>query len=145
MITWGPTVEYIPDDGYIRAYLDDKLSDAMYTRMANACGLARHEFWQSVMFTNFVQRVGDTRKSRPKPSHYEAAGERLERILVEHAPRGVWILGMEQARHSAQIVERAGIPYEITAHPTSYGLMNAKLGSSWDALVERARQWTPKC
>ena len=131
--------ELVTDDGYIRAYLDGRQKDAMYTRIANACKLQRTEYWQSVMFTNFVQRVGATRKNRPTADHYKSACARLENLLVVHKPLGVWILGIGQGEHSAPVVKSVGIPYEISAHPTSYGLKNSILGSSWNALLEKVK------
>ena len=77
------------------------------------------------MFTNFVQRVGATRKSRPTTDHYKSASARLANLLVVHKPVGVWILGIGQGEYSAPIIKSAGIPYEISAHPTSYGLKNS--------------------
>lgn len=126
------------DDGYIRAYLKGR-TDAMYTRMANACEMAKEEFWESILFTNFVQRVGATRTARPTTQHYRNACERLARILMEHKPCGVWILGLGQGTHSAPVVARAGIPYEVSAHPTSYGLKNSTLGASWKTLLVKAK------
>lgn len=131
--------DLVTDDGYIRAYLEGRVTDAMYTRMANACELEKKIFWEGILFTNFVQRVGATRNFRPTPEHYRTASARLSRILEEHTPRGVWILGLGQGAHSAPVVERAGIPYEVTAHPTSYGLKNATLGTSWKALLAKAQ------
>ena len=129
--------ELVTDGGYIHAYLDGRVKDAMYTRIANACKLQRAEYWHSVMFTNFVQRVGGTRKSRPTTAHYKAACSRLANLLAVHKPSGVWILGIGQGEYSASVLKKAGILYEISAHPTSYGLKNSTLGSSWNALVQR--------
>jgi hypothetical protein len=131
--------ELVTDDGYIRAYLAGRVVDALYTRIANACQLSRQDFWDGVMFTNFVQRVGATRDLRPTRQHFDAAGARLAGLLDDHQPRGVWILGVGQAEYSAPIVERAGIPFEVTAHPTNYGVENATLYASWNSLLEKAR------
>jgi hypothetical protein len=131
--------DLVTDDGYIRAYLDGRVKDAMYTRMANACSLKPSDFWNGVMFTNFVQRVGETRASRPSSEHYKDACARLARILKEHTPRGVWILGIGQAEYSAQVVARAGVACEVSAHPTSYGLKNATLGASWNSLLAKSQ------
>ena len=46
------------DDGYIREYVDDRIKDSMYTRLESASGMSRREFWEGVMFTNFVQWTG---------------------------------------------------------------------------------------
>ena len=142
------TDDLVTDDGYIRAYLADCQSDSMYSRIANACMddkslRARRDYWHGVMFTNFVQRVGATRDSRPTAEHYRDACGRLARLLEECTPRGVWILGLEQSRYSAPVVQRAGIAYEVSAHPTSYGLRNATLGASWKALVTKAKACAP--
>lgn len=138
------TEDRVTDDGYIRAYLEGRQPDSMYSRMANACMgdkslQARRDYWHGVMFTNFVQRVGATRDRRPSAEQYRDAGVRLTRLLKEHAPRGVWILGREQARHSEPVVEAAGIPVEVTAHPTSFGVKHATLRASWNALLEKAQ------
>lgn len=133
--------DLVTDDGYIRAYLDGRVKDPMYTRMANACGfrLKPEDFWNGIMFTNFVQRVGDTRESRPASEHYKNACPRLECILEEHKPRGVWILGIEQARYSAPVVEKAGAAFQVSAHPTSYGLKNATLDAGWTSLLAKIK------
>lgn len=126
------------DTGYIRLYLAGKLADRMYTRMANACGLSRDDFWHGIAFTNFAQRVGEKREDRPTLAMYEAAKPRLSRLLAELQPRGVWILGKEQGEHSAPLVAAAGIPLVVSRHPTSYGVPNAELGADWSNLLERS-------
>jgi len=131
--------DLVTDDGYIRAYLAGRVTDAMYTRIANACDLERKEFWESIMFTNFVQCVGATRDCRPKTEQYISACPRLAHLLDDHAPHGVWILGLEQSAYSAPVVARTGIPYEVSAHPTSFGMNKATLGASWKALLEKAQ------
>lgn len=123
------------DAGYIRLYLEGCIQDRMYTRMANACGMTKHDFWNGILFTNFVQRVGDARDCRPTRADYTGAGGRLAALLDCHRPKGVWVLGKEQAEFSAPYINRAGIPFEVTAHPTSYGLSNAALGESWTRLL----------
>lgn len=127
------------DAGYIRMYLDGALTDSMYSRMANACGLSRNDFWNGIAFTNFVQRIGDTRSCRPTTDDYQQAKARLVALLQHQKPKGVWILGIEQSKYSASVIEEMGISYEITAHPTSYGLSNAKLGASWHNLVSKTQ------
>ena len=53
------------DDGYIRAYLNDRVTDALYTRIANACEMEKQAFWESIMFTNFVQPISSTHQPPP--------------------------------------------------------------------------------
>lgn len=129
--------DLVTDDGYIRAYLDGTIVDAMYTRLANATGLGKQAFWRNIMFTNFVQRVGSLRDARPTPTQYRAATQRLASLLVVHRPLGVWILGKEQSRHSEPVVMSAGIAAEVAPHPTSYGVRNAVLRESWSALLAK--------
>ena len=122
----------VTDDGYIRAYLAGDQPDQMYSRMANACGLTKEEFWNRIAFTNFVvARLGDSRSDRPTDVQYRNAVPRLKRLLSELAPHGVWVLGKEQGRFSAPEVLATGLACAVTAHPTSYGLSNEKLGESW--------------
>ncbi len=125
------------DDGYVSAYLAGKVTDALYTRIANATGLGKARFWRSIMFTNFAQRVGPTRDHRPSEEHYRSATQRLSRLLVTHSPRGVWILGLEQARYSEPVVRSHGIPVEVTVHPSSYGVKHATLRAGWEALLSK--------
>ena len=132
----------VTDDGYIRAYLEGSQPDPMYSRIANACMedsslLARRKYWNAVMFTNFVQCVGETRANRPTIAIYKAARARLAGLLVSHKPSGVWILGKEQSEYSAPVAKEVGIPVEVSAHPTSYGLNNSALGASWKALLAK--------
>lgn len=134
----------VTDEAYIHAYLEGRVVDAMYSRIANACEVDRTEFWNSIVFTNFVQRVGATRNHRPTAEQYKSACERLARILEEQEPLGVWILGVQQGKYSAPVVERTGIAYEVSAHPTSRrGLTNAALGLSWRALIARSQSRGP--
>ena len=126
------------DVGYVTMYLEGRQTDRMYTRMANACKLSRAEFWHKIIFTNFVQKVGETRSDRPTLTRYREAKARLAELLRIHKPRGVWALGKEQAEHSSPAIEEAGIPYEVTAHPASRGLSNRALGESWNALLRKA-------
>lgn len=125
------------DDGYIQAYLANRVVDRLYTRIANGVGMNKQTFWRSVMFTNYVQRVGPTRAHRPTQTHYAFAMSRLKGLLAEHSPRGVWILGIEQSQHSEPIVRAAGIPVEVVAHPSSYGVKHATLRASWETLLAK--------
>jgi len=142
------TDDLVTDDGYIRAYLEGIQSDSMYSRMANACmgdkGLqARRDYWHGVMFTNFVQCVGRSRADRPTTEMLKAARQRLAALLDTHKPAGVWILGKGQGEYSVPVVEEAGIPFEVTAHPTSYGLKNSILGASWKTLLAKTQSYIP--
>jgi hypothetical protein len=132
--------DLVTDEGYISAYLAGRQTDRMYTRMANAAGLERAEFWHSVAFTNFVQRVGDTRNCRPTRAQYVEAQLRLSNLLMKHRPKGVWILGKEQSAYSEPVVRAAGIPCAVSPHPTSRGLSNEKLGEGWKRLMAAIRR-----
>lgn len=129
---WGAS--YNSDSSYVAGYLAGELRDLMYTKMANACGMSRQTYWDSILFTNFVTWAGTHRTDRPTKSMYEAAIPRLERLLQEHAPKGVWILGKEQSEFSAPVIRHAGIACEVSLHPTSYGLRNQLLSESWQRL-----------
>lgn len=129
---WG--AEHNSDKGYVQAYLDGLLADAMYTRMANACGQSREMFWHQVMFTNFVIWAGALRTHRPTTHMYLDAYVRLERLIEQYRPKGVWLLGKGQAEFSSHVLMRMGIPFEVTPHPTSYGVKNEVLKESWMAL-----------
>lgn len=132
---WGS--EHNSDHGYVTAYLTNKISDRMYTKMANACGLARDTYWHSIAFTNFVIWAGHSRTDRPTSDMYKSAIERLDRLLQEHKPQGVWILGKEQSQYSEPVIRNAGVKCEVALHPTSYGVSNQVLGESWKRLIEQ--------
>jgi hypothetical protein len=132
---WGS--EYNSDQGYVAAYLKNKIRDRMYTKMANACELDRHIYWNNIAFTNFVTWTGFAREDRPTITMYKLATERLARLLQEHKPEGVWILGREQGEYSAPVVRIAGIKHEVAPHPTGYGISNRTLGNSWKRLMEQ--------
>jgi hypothetical protein len=125
------------DDGYISAYLAGEVTDPLYTRIANATGLRKPRFWRSVMFTNFVQRIGPTRGHRPTEAQYKRAAPRLAHLLELHKPRGVWIIGKEQAAYTEPVVLDAGIPVAVSPHPTSYGVKHEVLRAAWDALLHK--------
>lgn len=130
---WG--CEHNSDQGYIAAYLSNKIIDRMYTKMANACGSDRHTYWNNIAFTNFVTWTGSSREDRPTISMYKLASERLTMLLQELEPKGVWILGKEQSEYSEPIVRKAGIICEVAYHPTGFGISNRVLGDSWEQLL----------
>jgi len=132
--------DLVTNAGYIAGYLEGRQTDRMYTKMANASGLGKQAFWRSVSFTNFVQRIGATPDCRPKSLDYRKAGARLERVLQDLSPKGVWILGIEQGAYSAPVVRDAGIAYEVSPHPTGVGITNLVLGAGWKALHTRTQQ-----
>jgi hypothetical protein len=140
--------ELATDDGYIAAFLAGAQRDRLYSLLAEACGPDTRTFWESVMFTNFVQRVGPTRDHRPSKSQYSEAKDRLYRILVEKQPRGVWVLGKEQGRYSAPVVRDVGIPVEVVAHPSSHrgekSVLLERLRASWLELRANAATYRPK-
>lgn len=128
------------DRGYVRAYVNGQQADGMYTKMAQACGLSREEYWQAIAFTNFAQWVGEFRTDRPTRMAYEAAVPRLQTLLSTLKPKGVWILGKGQGTYSGPVVHAAGIPFVVTKHPTSVGLTSAELGASWHQLRQEMRE-----
>lgn len=136
--SWYGTYSDNTDKGYVSNYLKGLEKDRMYTRMANACmpNISSTEeriktYWNSIAFTNFAGRVGDARENRPTEKDFRNSEVRLTKIIEKYEMGKVWILGIEQARFSSPIIENAGLRYEITPHPTSYGLSNEKLGASW--------------
>lgn len=135
---YGDYAEHlVTDSGWIQSYLNGTVTDRMYTRMANACGMTRHEFWEGILFTNYVLRIGDVRSDRPTRQMYLDARPRLEQILGANQPRAVWILGIGQSEFSGPVIAKAGIPFEVVPHPTSYGLPNQVLGDSWRKLLAK--------
>lgn len=133
---WG--AGYNSDHSYVAAYLAGELRDGMYTKMANACGMSRETYWHGILFTNFVTWAGSHRTDRPTRSMYKASALRLEKLLQQYKPKGVWILGKEQSEFSEPVVRQACIPHEVSLHPTSFGLRNQALGESWFRLQSRA-------
>lgn len=132
--------DLVTDDGYISAYLAGRQTDRMYTKMANAAGLDKEEFWHAVAFTNFVQRVGDTRNCRPTRAQYLEAQPRLSNLLMKLRPKGVWILGKEQSAYSKPVVRAAGISCAVSPHPNSRGISNERLGEGWKQLMAAIRR-----
>jgi hypothetical protein len=122
------------DSEYISEYLAGVLFSRMCSKIANTCGMLRKEFWHQIAFTNFVQSAGLPPSDQPSMQHYVGAKRRLEVLLREIQPRGVWILGEEQGRYSAPIVKSAGIAHEVAWHPMRPGVTNAILGASWNRL-----------
>lgn len=127
--------DLVTDAGYIAAYLGDKQTDRMYTKVANASGMGKKKFWQAVAFTNYVQRVGATLDCRPTDQLYLEARDRLKRLLAELKPKGVWILGTEQGEYSEPVVRAAGMACEVSPHPSRRGVTNVWLGEGWHALI----------
>ncbi len=57
-----------------------------------------HEFWNSVLFYNYVQEiVGPGPRYRPSPEMWRCAESSLGRLLLEHTPNCIVVLGRELA------------------------------------------------
>jgi len=84
--------ELATDAGWIQAYLENHVTDRMYTKISNACGMPRELYWHEIAFTNFVQRVGENPTDRPTKKCYINAKPRLKKLLNELKPQAVWIL-----------------------------------------------------
>ena len=126
------------DKGYVRLYLDGEIRDRMYTRMANAVGLDRQDFWNRILFTNFVGRVGDHRTDRPTNADFRAAIPRLRDLVAEYKPIRAWVLGIGQGEFSGPVLNQLGLKTVVSPHPTAYGIRNAKLGADWQLLMSGA-------
>lgn len=108
---------------------------------SSATPAEREAFWARVAFSNFVQQsVGPTRENRPTVAHYRNAGSSLPWLLERLRPRGMLILGIEQAEFSEPIVRAHGIPYVIAPHPTGVGVENAVLQGKWSELRSKLTQ-----
>ncbi|MBY0261633.1 MAG: hypothetical protein K2Q20_04785 [Phycisphaerales bacterium] len=138
-----PLAEYVPRWAS-KAVVDMTLSRLFNAASGSHTDRATHAerlaWWNGIAFYNFVHgTVGNTSSDRPTPAMYIAARECLPPVLDQLRPRGVWILGKEQAEYSAELVQRFGASYEVTSHPTSWGLPSAQLAASWTSLLERVR------
>jgi hypothetical protein len=143
--SWWGDVEPLSD--FVPKWAAGRVRDHTFSRLFNACsGLhtetataeQRLAWWHTIAFYNFVTgSVGDLRGDRPTRAHFDAAAAPFTALMAEIRPRGVWILGKEQAQHSAPLVAAAAIPFEIAPHPTSYGLRSETLRESWTALNAR--------
>lgn len=125
---------FATDSKYIAEYLAGFLFSRMCSKLASTCGMLRKEFWHQIAFTNFVQSARMPPSARPSAQHYIGAKRRLEALLRDIQPRGVWILGEEQGRYSAPIVKSAGIVHEVAWHPSEPGATSVMLGASWNRL-----------
>ena len=125
------------DAGWIQAYLEGRVTDRMYSKVANSCAMSRESYWHDVAFTNFVQCVGDIPSSRPSHEQYLDSQPRLRNLLTTLSPRAVWILGEEQARYSRPVVDEMKLISEVCWHPSRVGVTNERLAVSWRTLVSR--------
>ena len=131
--------DLITDAGWIAAYLRAEVRDTLYTRIANAAGKSRGEFWQRVAFTNYVRAaVGPTRQQKAASAHFKEAVPRLRCLLDELKPRGVFLLGTGQAEYSGPVIGEAAIPWVAVRHPTgSRGVTHAEVRAGWDDLMTK--------
>ncbi|MFO0858967.1 MAG: hypothetical protein U0570_00315 [Phycisphaerales bacterium] len=138
-----PLAEYVPwwilkqvrDNTFARVF---NAASGFHTESASVA--QRSGWWNSIAFYNFVPgSVGENRTDRPTRAVFLAAREPLRAVLEQLRPNGVWILGKEQTDYSAGVVERLGITFEVTPHPTAYGVATRTLADSWAELVQRAR------
>lgn len=137
-----PLLTYIPS--WCRRQTPDRTFSRIFNafsgqQTSSATVAQREAFWASVAFANFVeQAVGSTRSHRPTPEHYLAAASALPHLLRQIKPRGVLILGREQAQYSEPLVRAAGIPCVVCPHPTAYGISTAALKFGWDELQSKS-------
>ena len=94
----------------------------------------RRAAWDGIAFFNFAGNVGCDIAHRPKAMHLNRGAALLPAMLRRLQPARVWILGKGQAEYSAPVASEAGIRCSVSAHPTSFGLRNAALAASWQAL-----------
>lgn len=137
-----PLCEYIP------SWCRRERRDYTFSRICNAFAAQgnaspnspasaqdRERFWATVAFTNFVQQsVGSSRDDRPTPDQFRNAALELPAVLHRLKPRGVLILGKEQAVFSAPVMHKAGIPEHICPHPAGWGVRKSALQFAWHEL-----------
>ena len=121
----------------------------MFARLFNAASgfhtaratlAQRLAWWNGLAFYNFVPgTVGDSRDTRPSAKMLVASKAPLREVLNRLSPKGVWIVGKEQAEYSADVVRTFGAACEVTAHTASYGLSSAALAASWQGLLQRVQ------
>jgi hypothetical protein len=133
-----------PLSTYLPQWISRAVRDTTFARVFNACSgnhtsrasvSDRDAFWANVAFYNFVIDRLSTRQSRPKLSHYQKAAGPFLNLLESMRPRGVLILGSEQAQHSAHLVAECGILSAIAPHPTSWGLRTQVITDAWNSLT----------
>lgn len=132
---------------YISKWAAREIKDTTFSRIFNA-GSGSHtskatesellDFWHTIVFYNYVVgTVGETRSHRPTKMQYEFSESSLNLILKQFAPDGVWVLGKEQSHYSVPVIESLCLPYEVVAHPTSFGLKAKVLQNSWRTILEK--------
>jgi hypothetical protein len=146
--SWHGDVESLVD--FIPRWASGLVIDNTFSRLFNAASGFHTEratpsqrlgWWNGIAFYNFVPgTVGAVRSDRPTNAAFLAARVPLTTVLERLRPRGVWIIGKEQAEYSAEVVRRFGATHEVTPHTASYGLSKATLAASWARLLERVRE-----
>lgn len=134
----------IPLTRYVPEWCSKVVTDALFSRLFNACSGYRTErasidqrlgWWQQIAFCNFVPgTVGTSRSNRPTSSQFQAGEARLGQLLSQLKPRGVWILGKEQSEYSAPVAKELRINVQVSPHPASYGVRTATLAAAWSEL-----------
>ncbi len=142
--SWYANVE--PLAVYVPRWARGEINDYTFSRLFNgASGLhteratqaQRLAWWNGIAFYNFVPgTVGNSRSDRPTRAAFIAARDPLTAVLDRLRPQGVWIIGKQQAEHSADVVRLFGAAYEVTPHTASYGLSSAALATSWANLLQ---------
>lgn len=146
--SWYGDVEPLVD--FIPRWARGGVIDNTFSRLFNAASGFHTEratpsqrlgWWNGIAFYNFVPgTVGAARSDRPTRAAFRAAQAPLTAVLDRLRPRGVWIIGKEQAEYSAEVVRRFGAAHEVTPHTASYGLSTATLAGSWARLLESVRE-----
>ena len=127
---------------WVPRYLEGSERDQTYSKVANAIGPSRVEFWNAHAFANLViLPTGSGAKQRPTPTQYRDALDWLRTTMLDLQPSGVWIWGVEQSQYSAPVIANLGIPYEVATHPACpRGITHAYLAESWTRLITKIGQ-----
>jgi hypothetical protein len=137
---------------YLRGWISGK-KDYTFARIFNAFSgfrtspvdpIGREAFWEKFVFYNFVVRLMETRKCRPRIQDYLESRATLLNVLKHNCPHGVVILGKEQGRYSEPTMEEYGCVYVTMQHPAARGIKTEELKGKWTELQAKIRNRHPE-
>jgi hypothetical protein len=80
------------------------------------------DFWDRVLFTNYIQRVFRSDRARPSPEDWELGRPALSEVVSEHRPDIVIVMGLELRSHLDSLLDVApDVGVIAVAHPSSFG------------------------
>lgn len=123
--------------GYQNKPFWKKLKSLIFDSEDRISQIAGDEFWSQVLFYNYVQRLLDRPRERPKPRDWAASAHGFQEVLSAYQPDRILVIGKDTWRHMAGDRELPGQEpikeslFPLTGTLFAAGLDKSELSAYW--------------